>query len=68
MTPAGRSSLAVAGVACVMAALAAPAAAQNFPVRPIRIIVPFPPGGASDVTARLLAERPTTSSWRCPFP
>ena len=28
-----------------------------YPDRPLRIIVPFPPGGASDVTARMLAEK-----------
>ncbi|MBM3372535.1 MAG: tripartite tricarboxylate transporter substrate binding protein [Betaproteobacteria bacterium] len=36
---------------------ALPSAFAAFPERPIRIIVPFPPGGASDVTARMLAEK-----------
>ena len=36
---------------------AAPAFAQAFPSKPIRIIVPYPPGGATDVATRLLAPR-----------
>jgi len=39
-----------------LAALSAPAAAQSFPVKPIRIVIPFPPGGGTEVVARSLGE------------
>ena len=38
-----------------------PAAAQNFPTRPVRIVVPFPPGGPADMLGRLIAEKMTQS-------
>ncbi|WP_419897317.1 tripartite tricarboxylate transporter substrate binding protein [Roseomonas sp. USHLN139] len=44
-----------AGLAALLLALPA-AAAENFPTRPVTIIVPFPPGGATDVAARMMAE------------
>jgi tripartite-type tricarboxylate transporter receptor subunit TctC len=38
-------------------AVSASACAQAFPARPVRIIVPFPPGGGADALARLMAPR-----------
>jgi tripartite-type tricarboxylate transporter receptor subunit TctC len=37
--------------------LASPALAQAFPARPIRLVIPFPAGGPTDVYARFYAER-----------
>jgi tripartite-type tricarboxylate transporter receptor subunit TctC len=42
--------------ALLAAGLVATAYAQAFPSKPLHIIVPFPPGGAADLTSRVLAE------------
>src|SRR6267142_4455298 len=43
--------------AAALAACAGIAAAQNFPTRPITLVVPFPPGGSTDTAARIIGER-----------
>jgi tripartite-type tricarboxylate transporter receptor subunit TctC len=55
-----RSNVAVLVAAFLVAAPAA-LAQQDFPIRPIRMIVPNPPGGATDVLARLLADELTAT-------
>lgn len=42
---------------CACANPAMPALAQNFPVKPIRLIVPWPPGGGVDISARTLGPK-----------
>src|SRR6201991_3839160 len=51
------SALAAAALAVIAGLAPALAAAQDYPTRPITMIVPFPAGGATDTLARYLAER-----------
>src|SRR6186997_1834728 len=46
----------IAAFALALAAISG-AEAQSFPSRPITLIVPFPPGGSTDTTARIMAEK-----------
>lgn len=50
-----RMTTRIAAIAAGLACLAALASAQGFPDRPINLIVAFPPGGSTDVGARVLA-------------
>lgn len=49
-------AVALAGVTLAITPMAA-ALAQEWPTRPVRLVVPYPPGGNVDVAARILAER-----------
>ena len=43
--------------AAVASGIASIAAAQTYPVRPITLVVPFPPGGSTTIVARIVTDR-----------
>src|SRR5690349_24316002 len=52
-------------LAAALASGFAPAQAQEYPARPIRIVVPYPAGGSADLLPRIFAER-LTAKWGQP--
>ena len=49
------------GAAAATAVSAVPAHAQNYPAKSIRVIVPYAPGGGTDIVTRVLAQKMTDS-------
>ncbi|HET7160012.1 MAG TPA: tripartite tricarboxylate transporter substrate-binding protein, partial [Burkholderiales bacterium] len=47
----------IAGAALLLIATCGLATAQSYPVKPIRMVVPYAPGGPADTVGRLLSER-----------
>jgi tripartite-type tricarboxylate transporter receptor subunit TctC len=44
-------------LACAVALFGSAAMAENYPARPVKIVVPFPAGGSNDIIARALAQK-----------
>ena len=52
-----KNTLICLALAASAAISASPARADDYPSRPIRLIIPFPPGGSNDVVGRIVANQ-----------
>jgi len=48
--------------ALALAAFTPAASAQSYPVKPVRFVVPYPPGGPTDILGRAVAQRSARAS------
>jgi tripartite-type tricarboxylate transporter receptor subunit TctC len=48
-------------IVVALACLSSPAPAQDYPAKQVRLVLPFPPGGGSDIIARVVAQKLTAS-------
>src|SRR3972149_8643869 len=51
-----RLSLVLLSAACLAFGLATASAQEKYPNRPIKVLVPYAPGGATDITARIVGD------------